>query len=81
LFFKRSPLQGEIYFTVNTKEMYLKEAKGTWGDQKKRLREKFRSLTDNDLFLKAGEKGLMLDKLQLKLGKTKEELNWLLLTV
>ena len=61
--------------------MNLQEAKGTWDDQKKRFRKKFTSLTQSDFIFISGEKHLMLDKLRIKLGKTTEEMDWLLLTV
>jgi len=47
---------------------------GNWEDQKAKLKQKFAALTDNDpLFLK-GKKEEVIGKLQLKLGKTREEL-------
>jgi uncharacterized protein YjbJ (UPF0337 family) len=48
--------------------------KGTWNEQKGRLKQKFAVLTDNDLLFKEGKKEEMFGRLQLKLGKTKEEL-------
>jgi uncharacterized protein YjbJ (UPF0337 family) len=54
--------------------MNIIEIKGTWNEQKGKLKQKFAALTDNDLMFKEGEKDEMLGKLQLKLGKTKEEL-------
>jgi uncharacterized protein YjbJ (UPF0337 family) len=50
------------------------EALGTWNEQKGKLKQRFAVLTDNDLLLKEGQKDEMLGRLQLKLGKTKEEL-------
>jgi len=46
----------------------------TWEEQKVKLKQKFIILTDNDLFFKKGNKDWMLARLQIKLGKTKEEL-------
>ncbi len=54
------------------------ELEGTWNEQKGRLKQKFAVLTDNDLMYKEGKKDAMLGKLQIKLGKTKEELNSIL---
>jgi len=54
--------------------MNIMEIKGTWNEQKGKLIQKFAALTDNDFMFKQGEKEIMLGKLQLKLGKTKEEL-------
>jgi uncharacterized protein YjbJ (UPF0337 family) len=51
------------------------ELKGNWNEQKGRLKQKFAVLTDNDLMFEEGKKDEMLGKLQIKLGKTKEELH------
>lgn len=51
------------------------EAKGNWNIQKAKLKQKFAELTDNDLMYEEGQREEMLGKLQVKLGKTKEELN------
>ncbi|WP_246228496.1 CsbD family protein [Paraflavitalea devenefica] len=50
------------------------ELKGNWNEQKGKLKKKFAILTDNDLLYEQGKKEEMLGKLQVKLGKTKEEL-------
>ena len=47
---------------------------GNWEEQKGKLKQKFAILTDNDLMLLDGKKEELLGRLQLKLGKTKEEL-------
>jgi len=54
--------------------MNTTEAKGNWKEQKGKLIQKFAILTDNDLMFAEGKKEEMLGRLQLKLGKTKEEL-------
>jgi uncharacterized protein YjbJ (UPF0337 family) len=54
--------------------MNTTEAKGNWNQQKGKLKQKFAILTDNDLLYEQGRKDEMLGKLQIKLGKTKEEL-------
>ncbi|MDP4285538.1 MAG: CsbD family protein [Bacteroidota bacterium] len=51
------------------------ELKGNWNEQKGKLKQKFALLTDNDLLFDKGKKNEMLGKLQIKLGKTSEELN------
>jgi uncharacterized protein YjbJ (UPF0337 family) len=51
------------------------EIKGNWNEQKGKLKQKFAVLTDNDLMFEEGKKDEMIGKLQIKLGKTKEELN------
>ena len=50
------------------------EFKGNWNEQKGKLKQKFAVLTDNDLMFEEGKKEEMLGKLQVTLGKTKEEL-------
>jgi uncharacterized protein YjbJ (UPF0337 family) len=47
--------------------------KGSWHEQKGKLKQKFAELTDNDLMFDQGKKEEMLGKIQVKLGKTKEE--------
>jgi uncharacterized protein YjbJ (UPF0337 family) len=54
--------------------MNTTEVKGNWNEQKGKLKQKFATLTDNDLMFAEGKKDEMLGKLQIKLGKTKEEL-------
>ncbi|MGB3007260.1 MAG: CsbD family protein [Chitinophagaceae bacterium] len=51
------------------------ELKGNWNEQKGKLKKKFALLTDNDLMYAEGKKDEMLGKLQIKLGKSKEELH------
>ena len=48
--------------------------KGNWDEQKGKLKQKFAALTDNDLLFAEGKKDEMIGKLQIKLGKTKEDL-------
>ncbi|MEI6754878.1 MAG: CsbD family protein [Paludibacter sp.] len=55
---------------MNTTEM-----KGNWDQQKGKLKQKFATLTDNDLLFAAGKKEEMFGRLETKLGKTKEELH------
>ena len=54
--------------------MNVTEVKGNWNEQKGKLKQKFAALTDNDLMFVEGKKDEMLGRLQSKLGKTKEEL-------
>jgi len=51
------------------------ELKGNWNVQKGILKQKFATLTENDLMFAEGKKEEMMGRLQKKLGKTKEELN------
>ena len=55
--------------------MNTTELKGNWNEQKGKLKKKFAVLMDNDLMFEEGKKDEMLGKLQIKLGKTKEELH------
>ena len=53
-----------------------KEAvKGLWDKQKGKLKQVFANLTDDDLLFVEGKKDEMMGKLQIKLGKSKEELH------
>jgi uncharacterized protein YjbJ (UPF0337 family) len=54
--------------------MNTTEVKGNWNEQKGKLKQKFAQLTDNDLMFAEGKKDEMLGRIQVKLGKTKEEL-------
>jgi len=49
------------------------EFEGNWNEKKGKLKQKFAELTDNDLLFAEGKKEEMFGKLQIKLGKTKEE--------
>ncbi|HSO88751.1 MAG TPA: CsbD family protein [Draconibacterium sp.] len=55
--------------------MNTTEVKGNWNEQKGKLKQKFAVLTDNDLMYEEGKRDEMFGKLQIKLGKTREELN------
>ena len=55
--------------------------KGNWKKQKGRLRQKFAILTDNDFMLIDGKKEEMFGRLQIKLGKTKEELHKIIASI
>jgi uncharacterized protein YjbJ (UPF0337 family) len=55
--------------------MNTTEVKGNWNEQKGKLKQQYGNLTDDDLMFAEGKKDEMLGKLQIKLGKTKEELH------
>ena len=55
--------------------MNTTELKGDWEEQKGKLKQQFAKLTDNDLLFVEGKKDEMMGKLQIKLGKSKEELH------
>ena len=58
--------------------MNTTEVKGNWNQQKGKLKQQYANLTDDDLMFAEGKKDEMLGKLQIKLGKTKEELHKIL---
>lgn len=53
----------------------LTELKGNWNETKGKLKQKFAMLTDSDLLFAEGKQEEMLGRLQIKLGKTKEEIH------
>jgi len=55
--------------------MNTTEVKGNWNEKKGKLKQKFAVLTDNDLMFEEGRRDEMYGRLQIKLGKTKEELH------
>lgn len=54
--------------------MNTTEFTGNWNTTKGKLKQKFAVLTDNDLMFADGKKDEMIGRLQVKLGKTKEEM-------
>jgi uncharacterized protein YjbJ (UPF0337 family) len=54
------------------------ELKGDWNETKGKLKQKFAMLTDSDLLLVEGKQDEMLGRLQIRLGKTKEEIHKLI---
>ena len=53
--------------------MNTTELKGNWDEQKGKLNQKFAQLTDDDLLFAEGKKDEMLGRLQVKLGKSKDD--------
>ena len=58
--------------------MELIDKNGNWKEQKESLKKRFAVLMDMDLILQEGHKKEMFEALQLKLGKTREELHKIL---
>ena len=56
----------------------ITELNGNWNEVKGKLKQKFALLTDSDMLLVEGKQEEMLGRLQVKLGKTKEEINKLI---
>jgi uncharacterized protein YjbJ (UPF0337 family) len=68
---------GFYQFIENLKFINMKnltELKGNWNEQKGKLKQKYAVLTDNDFVFLDGKKDEMLGRLQIKLGKTKDQL-------
>ncbi len=51
----------------------MPQLKEHWNETKGKLKQKFARLTESDVLLAEGKQEEMLLRLQLKLGKTKEE--------
>jgi uncharacterized protein YjbJ (UPF0337 family) len=68
----------ENSFTIKSIKMNTTEIKGNWDEQRGKLKQQFATLTDDDLLFAEGKKDEMMGKLQIKLGKTKEELHKIL---
>lgn len=56
----------------------ITEFNGNWNEIKGKLKQKFAILTDDDLMMVDGKKDELLGRLQVKLGKTKEEIRLLI---
>jgi len=54
--------------------MNTKEVKVNWSEHKRKLIQKFAFLTDNDPMFEDGKKEKMLERLQIELGMSREEL-------
>ncbi len=55
--------------------MNTTQLKGNWNETKGKLKQKYAILTDDDLLLDEGKQDELLGRLQIKLGKTKEEIH------
>ncbi len=61
--------------------MHKEEVKGIWDQQKGKLKQLFANLTDDDLLFVEGRKDEMLGRLEIKLGKSKTELDKIISTL
>jgi uncharacterized protein YjbJ (UPF0337 family) len=68
----------KIHILKQNKMKNTTELKGNWNETKGKLKQKFAMLTDNDLMLEEGKQEELLGRLQVKLGKTKEEIHQLI---
>lgn len=50
------------------------ELRKNWHETKEKLKQKFKKLNDNDLLFSEGQQVEMINKLQVKLGMSKEEI-------
>jgi uncharacterized protein YjbJ (UPF0337 family) len=50
------------------------ELKGSWSETKRKLKQKFAILTDSDVLFIKGKQNKMLDRLEAKLHKSREEI-------
>ncbi len=50
------------------------EIRGTWNEQKGKLKQKYADLTDDDLMYEEGKEDEMWGRLEKKLGKAKKEI-------
>ena len=73
-FLRKQPLHSDNSVTIKIITVNKNKVEGNWHEQKGKLIQKFASLTENDMMFAEGKKEEMFGKLQLKLGKTKEEL-------
>jgi uncharacterized protein YjbJ (UPF0337 family) len=57
------------------------ELKGNWNEIKGKLKQQYSLLTDDDLLLVDGKRDELIGRLQIKLGKTKEEIQKLIAAI
>jgi uncharacterized protein YjbJ (UPF0337 family) len=56
----------------------MAELNGNWNEIKGKLKQKYSMLTDNDLLMVDSKNDEVIGRLQIKLGKTKEEIRTLI---
>lgn len=61
--------------------MNIEEVKGNLEEQRGKIEQKFAALTENDQMFEAGKKKEIHGKLQIRLGKTREELRKIIVTL
>lgn len=55
--------------------MNITEIKGNWNELKGKLKQKYATLTDDDLMFAEGKEDEVIGRLQQRLGKSKEEIH------
>jgi hypothetical protein len=58
-----------------------KKAIGYWDEKREKLKHRYKFLTDKDLSYKVGKENEMIELLSYKLGKTKQELIFLIVSL
>ncbi len=53
----------------------LTEIKGNWNELKGKLKQQYAQLTDDDLLYTEGKQDEMIGRLQIRLGKSREEID------
>jgi uncharacterized protein YjbJ (UPF0337 family) len=64
----------KLFHFIDLREMNAIEITGNRNEQRGKLEQKFAGLTENDQMLEEGRKKEILGKIQIKIGKTKEDL-------
>ena len=59
--------------------MNTSDVKENWNEQKAKLKQKFAKLTNNDILFEEGKMDEMFGRIQIKLGKTKDELQQIIM--
>jgi len=59
----------------------LTEIKGNWNELKGKLKQQYAQLTDDDLLYVEGKQDEMKGRLQVKLGKSKEEIDKIIASI
>ena len=59
----------------------LTEIKGNWNEIKGKLKQQYAQLTDDDLLYVEGKQDEMKGRLQIKLGKSKEEIDKIIASI
>ena len=50
------------------------DIRGRWNEVKSRLKQQYQMLSDDDLMLRFGQEGILMGRLQKKLGKSKADI-------
>jgi len=61
--------------------MNIKEVNGNLEEQRGKIEQKFAALTENDQMFEEGKKKEIHGKLQMRIGKTKEELRKIIISL